>query len=283
MRQRVISAIVLVPVVAAVFLAGQPWLTLGVALLAFVAAGEAFRLLQRANLPVDPGIGVFAAPVAVLGTLIAKPPAGLPEAFVVLVIVLAAIAAFRRPQARDGFLDWVGSTFGALYVSLLAFIPGVMLAAPAVPRTVFLGHDLGAGRTWLLVLVLTVWSFDSFAFLVGRALGGRRFLPHISPHKTWAGVVGGTVAAVVACSALTVAAGKEGLLGALLGLVVSITAQAGDVAESLLKRGAGAKDSGTLIPGHGGILDRLDSFIFAAPAFYLCLVLVPGLAPGTPA
>ena len=131
-----------------------------------------------------------------------------------------------------------------------------------------------AGRTWLLVLVLTVWSFDTFAYLSGRTFKRGRFLNHISPNKTWSGVIGGTVAAVLVGGLLATAAGQWLPGGLLMGFLVAVAGQAGDVAESMLKRTAGVKDSGTLIPGHGGILDRVDSFLFAAPVVFGYLVFV---------
>ena len=127
---------------------------------------------------------------------------------------------------------------------------------------------------WLLVLVLTVWSFDTFAYLSGRTFKKGRFLNHISPNKTWSGVIGGTVAAVIVGGFLAWAAGQEWWGGMLMGLFVAIAGQAGDVAESMLKRTAGAKDSSNLIPGHGGILDRVDSFLFAAPVVYIYLLII---------
>jgi phosphatidate cytidylyltransferase len=119
-----------------------------------------------------------------------------------------------------------------------------------------------------------VWSFDTFAYLSGRTFRRGRFLNHISPNKTWSGVIGGTVAAIVVGGALAAAAGQWLPGGMLMGLLVAVAGQAGDVAESMLKRTAGAKDSSNLIPGHGGILDRTDSFLFAAPVVYAYLLIV---------
>jgi phosphatidate cytidylyltransferase len=95
---------------------------------------------------------------------------------------------------------------------------------------------------------------------------------HISPKKTWSGAIAGTVAAMAVCTLLFAGSGQSQVGGLLLGFVIAVAAQAGDLAESLLKRAAGAKDSGRLIPGHGGFLDRVDSFLFAAPATYSTLV-----------
>ena len=136
------------------------------------------------------------------------------------------------------------------------------------------GTDLSAGQPGLLVRVLTVWSVDTSAYLSGRTFKRGRFLHHISPNKTWSGVIGGTVAAVIVAGALAWAAGQWLPGGLLLGLLVAVAGQAGDVAESMLKRTAGAKDSSNLIPGHGGILDRTDSFLFAAPVVYAYLLIV---------
>jgi phosphatidate cytidylyltransferase len=100
---------------------------------------------------------------------------------------------------------------------------------------------------------------------------------HISPNKTWSGVIGGLVAAMVVGALLLWAAGQNPLLGIALGALIAITAQSGDLAESLLKRAANEKDSGKLIPGHGGILDRVDSLLFAAPTTFAFLVVLDRL------
>lgn len=274
MRERAISAAVIAAVVIAVFLLGNPWLTVGLAVLALLAGIEVFRLLPRAGFPVELLPGIVAPPLAVLALGWLEPMAGVVAVFVATVIVVAAIDGFRRPDVRDGFLAWLGASFGALYASLLAFVAAVLVLGPEVPDDAALDGLLDGGRTWLLVLVLTVWSFDTFAYLTGRTFKRGRFLSHISPHKTWSGVVGGTIAAIVAAGALTWAAGQWLPGGLLLGLLVAIAGQAGDVAESMLKRAAGAKDSGSLIPGHGGILDRVDSFLFAAPVMSAYLIVI---------
>lgn len=274
MRERAISAVVIAVVVIAVFLLGQPWLTLGIATLALLAAVEVFRLLPPAGFPVQLLPGVVFPPLAVLAMGWLEPAAGPVALYAAIVLVTLAIDAFRRPEVRDGFLVWMGGSFGALYPSLLAFMAAILVVAPEVPEDALLGGTLEAGRIWLLVLVLTVWSFDTFAYLAGRTFKKGRFLNHISPNKTWSGVIGGTVAAVIVGGLLASAAGQWLPGGLLMGLLVAVAGQAGDVAESMLKRTAGVKDSGSLIPGHGGILDRVDSFLFAAPVVVGYLVVV---------
>lgn len=274
MRERTISAVAIAAVVIVVFLAGQPWLTIGMAALAALAAAEAFRLLPPAGFPVQLLPGAVFPPVAVLAMGLLELDEGWIAIFVATTIVVLAIDAFRRPDVRDGFLAWMGGLFGALYPSLLAFVVAIIAVAPAIPADAPLSGYLDAGRTWLLALLLTVWSFDTFAYLSGRTFKRGRFLNHISPNKTWSGVIGGTVAAVIVAGALSWAAGQWLPGGLLLGLLVAVAGQAGDVAESMLKRTAGAKDSGALIPGHGGILDRVDSFLFAAPVMFGYLIVV---------
>ena len=274
MRERAISAVVIAVVVIAFFLAGQPWLTFGIAALSLVAAIEAFRLLPPAGFPVQMLPGVLLPPILVLAMGLDIVDAGWVAVYSAAVLVILAVDAFRRPEVRDGFLVWVGGSFGAIYASMLAFMAAILVAAPDIPDDAVLHGFFSAGQTWLLVLVLTVWSFDTFAYLSGRTFKKGRFLNHISPNKTWSGVIGGTVAAMIVGGALAWAAGQWLPGGVLMGLIVAIAGQAGDVAESMLKRTAGAKDSSNLIPGHGGILDRTDSFLFAAPVVYAYLLII---------
>jgi phosphatidate cytidylyltransferase len=157
---------------------------------------------------------------------------------------------------------------------LLAFAAAFVGLNPAPQNVLILGYHVDNGRMYLLILVATVWALDSAAFVVGRLFGRGRFMNHISPKKTWTGAIGGTIAAVTVSTMFFVLTGQSQVGGALLGLLIAVAAQAGDLAESMLKRAAGVKDSGTLIPGHGGFLDRVDSFLFAAPATYGALVIL---------
>jgi phosphatidate cytidylyltransferase len=119
-----------------------------------------------------------------------------------------------------------------------------------------------------------VWAYDTAAYFAGRRLGRQPFMQHISPSKTLEGVAGGAVAAVVVGGLLFLALGRPLFSGLFFGLLVGAAAQAGDLTESMLKRAAGAKESGRLIPGHGGPLDRVDSFLFAAPVAFFYVVSV---------
>jgi phosphatidate cytidylyltransferase len=215
---------------------------------------------------------VVAAAVAVDALSVSVPTAAGPV-LVALAVVLVAIGAFGRPDPRDGLSTWIATTFGAIYAALLGFVPALGAVGPA-PAAGSPLASLGTDRAWILVLVLTVWAYDTAAYLVGSRIGGARFLAHLSPSKTYAGLVGGLVAATVISAALVGASGESWLAGAVLGPLVGLSAQAGDLAESMLKRAAGAKDSSNLIPGHGGLLDRVDSFLFAAPVTTLYVLVV---------
>lgn len=278
LRTRVLSAAVLIPIVGLALVAGQPWLGLLLLLVAGLAAWEAFALLKAAGFPADGLLGTAIALVLV-GTawLFAERPEKI-WLLVGLGIVLAAMGAILRPDPGDGFRAWLGTAFGAVYVGLLAFLILIIGSGGVMPPSAPLAPWLDAGRGWLVVGVLAVWAYDTGAYLAGRAVGRRGFMTHISAHKTWEGVVGGIVLAVLV-TLLTFWATGAWLPGALiLGPLVAVAAQAGDLAESMLKRAAGAKDSGRLIPGHGGMLDRIDSILFAGPVVYLYLLLVGSAA-----
>ena len=133
---------------------------------------------------------------------------------------------------------------------------------------------IGPERAWILLLILSVWSYRHRRLPAGKRFGRAKFLTHISPSKTYAGLIGGIVATTAVVAIALLAVGRSPLHAIVLGPLIALSAQAGDLAESVIKRAAGAKDSGDLIPGHGGMLDRVDSFLFAAPVVTLYVVAV---------
>jgi len=275
LRERARSAAVLAPPILLALLLGGPWIALVVAVAVAIGAVEAFRLLTQAVHASFPALGVVLAVVVALGDSVREVPGGSGLLLAGVGIVLVASAAITRLDPREGLATLITTTFGAMWVGLLGFVPRLAAADVPVVDGSPLGW-LGGARAWVLILLLTVWTFDTAAYAVGRRFGQRHFIPHISPGKTVEGTLGGMLGAVIVCALLVAAVGRPPLAGLVLGLAIAVAAQVGDLAESMLKRAAGAKESGRLIPGHGGLLDRIDSFLFAAPVAYLYVIAVLG-------
>ena len=273
LRDRARSAAILVPpLLLAVWLGGL-WVALLVGIAVVLAGMEAFRLLTAAGHHSMPLLGVVLAVIVALGDTVKELPGGSGLLLAALGIVLVGTGALTRLDPREGLAIFATTTFGALYVGLLGFVARLAASDAHVVPASRLGW-LGPNRAWILALVLVVWAFDTFAYFTGRRFGKRPFMAHISPSKTLEGVIGGLVASALVGAVLVAALGRPWLAGLGFGLVLAAAAQAGDLAESMLKRAAGTKESGTLIPGHGGMLDRVDSFLFAAPVAYFYVVSI---------
>lgn len=273
LRDRVRSAAILVPPLVVALWWGGPWIVLVVGVAVVLGAREAFRLLTAAGHSSIPALGIVLAVVIALGDSVKVLPGGSGLLLTGLGVVLIGVGALTRLDPREGLAVFATTTFGALYVGLLGFVARLAWTDAPVVGTSILGW-LGSERAWILVLVLVVWTYDTAAYFAGRRFGKRPFMHHISPSKTLEGVGGGAAAAVIVGAVLVASLGRSVLAGAVLGLVLAAAAQAGDLTESMLKRAAGAKESGRLIPGHGGLLDRVDSFLFAAPVAYFYVVAV---------
>lgn len=280
LAQRIASGAILVAVLLAIVAIGQPLIGIATILLAFLAGREVSALLLRAGFRSAQLLGPILAAVIVFAAWLL--PARAP-ALAAAAVVLSALVALVEQDPREGFRVWLSTMFAALYVGLLAFAVLIVEHSPVLRAGAPITPWLDAGRAWLLVLLLGVWAYDTGGYAVGRAIGRHKLIPHVSPGKTWEGVAGGTISAIVVTFITVWAAGGLGsgplavLSPALLGIVIAAAAQTGDLAESMLKRAAGAVESGLLIPGHGGLLDRVDSFLFAAPAAFLYLTAVAGL------
>jgi phosphatidate cytidylyltransferase len=297
LRTRLVTAALLAPIILAIVVLGEPWFSLLIGVLAFLALVEIVALLDAAGyqppqvLSIVAGMGLTAAGLVsanragvggVAATVVdALDPPGIVAATLVAALLLMAAAAFTRANPRDGFATWTASTFGIAYVGLL--LPSIVLVGHLAPPGGSAASQVGAfgmasGAAWALTLVLVVWGYDTGAYLTGRMIGSRRMLDHISPSKTVEGLAGGLVLATVAAGIGALLIGLEPWHPLVIGPLVGLAAQAGDLAESMLKRAADRKESGFLVPGHGGILDRLDSFLFAAPVLAGYALLVAGRA-----
>lgn len=257
---RILSALVLAPVALALTWAGDwPF----AALLAAASVAMAFEL--SALLP-----GATAGDRALLAAsglaVVAIAASGLS-----LVALLAGAAGLLLALA---FRLWRG---GPVWAPLLAY-PYLILPLVGL---LWLRLDPMLGRAAAFWLLGVVWATDIFAYFAGRAIGGPKIAPRLSPKKTWAGLIGGMMgaAAVGFGTSLWLNAGSPALLG-LFSALLAIVAQAGDFLESALKRRAGVKDSGKLIPGHGGILDRVDGLVAAAVGAALLALIHTAASPG---
>jgi phosphatidate cytidylyltransferase len=253
-RLRLLSALALVPIALGIVVAGGWIYAAFVGLLAILMALEWRRLSEarfgreygRLAGGVALGVGLAATILAALG----RPREAV--ACVALGMVLAVVLARTRATAP------LWASIGVALVGLPAVALVWLRAIPEV------GLDL------LLWLLIVVWTTDTAAYVVGRRVGGPRLAPVVSPGKTWSGLGGGVIGASLASVITGWALGSERLLQlAGLGAVFALLAQLGDLAESMLKRRAGVKDSGSLIPGHGGVLDRVDGLLLTAPALAL--------------
>jgi phosphatidate cytidylyltransferase len=255
---RVVSALVLAPfAILIAYVGGWPFVL-------FWGAAAVGVWWEWSRLVAGPAAtGAFAAGAA--GLVVAVGFAGFGQfAMAIGAIVLAAIAVAGLVASERRVWTAVGVGYA-----------GSILVAPVTLR-----HDPEYGFVAIVFLFSVVWVTDVMAYVVGRLVGGPKLAPRLSPNKTWSGAVGGAFAAVVAGIATARAAGQDSwMMIALVVLGLSICSQAGDIFESRLKRRHGAKDASQLIPGHGGLMDRLDGFVAAALAAALLGALRAGGAP----
>lgn len=258
--RRVASALVLIPLVLLlVYLGG--WAFAGaLALVGLLAGYEYLALLRRLRL--RPCI-----PLALLYLLAILADGQWPDLGILRWATWLAVAGllaeqvFRRNR-RGSLASWATAFAGAAYVGLgLSYFIRL--------------RSLDQGMVWVALVLVGTWVSDSGAYFVGVAWGKRPLAPEISPKKTWEGVWGGLVSGVLMVWAMGwLLLGLAHWQGVVLGVVLVVAATMGDLAESVIKRQAGVKDSGTLIPGHGGMLDRVDSLLFVAPAVYYCWMVL---------
>jgi phosphatidate cytidylyltransferase len=289
MIQRIATAVVLIPLVLLLVLKAPAYLLIIVSgAVALLAIAEFLKLVTHYGIqPLSQLTYAFTVLFFISVIFASANLTPLMEATSTLywMIVAAAIAPFvfltaamRRAELSSGYSAAAASTFAFAYIALPMALLVEIRRQPA-------------GAIWVIYTLLAVWSGDIFAYFVGKSLGRHRMSPRISPKKTWEGAIASILASVVigtvwfqhapqvssALLRISLIDRRSGMFGLeqphlwpiiLLSAVVNLAAQLGDLVESLIKRGAGVKDSGSILPGHGGMLDRIDAMLFAVPVVW---------------
>jgi phosphatidate cytidylyltransferase len=270
LKHRVITAAVGVPLIVLAIWFGDPWITIFIAAAALAGTYEFYHMADSDTRDPLLYLGLLWTLALVLSPHYRNPDL-LPIAITAAILVSLVCLLFR-PSRQQAFHQWAWTIVGALYI-------GWMLSYWLNLR------GLEDGRNWVYLAMLTTFANDTSAYFIGRARGRHKMAPAISPAKTWEGAIGGLVGAITGAVVIAVVLKLiSAELGApfafrywqiiVLGLLVGVFAQLGDLVESLLKRRTGVKESGNLLPGHGGVLDRFDSLIFVGAVVYYYVIWV---------
>jgi phosphatidate cytidylyltransferase len=264
--QRIASAVVIAAILlAAVFLLPASGLVAVLSAVLLAAAWEWSALVAGTHAALRWSFLVLTLGMSALLWFASESPAGLMACLVAglamwaVALLWLVFAPQRQPRAA-------------------VFSAGVIAISMAWVCLARISLDQPRGNLWVLYALLIVWVADSGAYFVGRSWGLAKLAPRISPGKTWAGLWGGLVASAVLAGVVAIAFRLPIVALVTLTIVVAGYSVIGDLTESLCKRFAGMKDSGTLIPGHGGVLDRFDSLLAAAPCLLFGLLTIPGLS-----
>ena len=275
LKKRIITALWGIPLcVAAVwFDTPLPWFTILVAICGVLAVFEFYRLVAKSKVPPHTYFGLLMTLLFILSRHAALPSTLKPyldhnlllPLLLTSAVLLSLIYLIRQARGKEAFTAWAWTMAGILYVGWLL---GYLVAL----------RGLDDGRNWVFFALFTTFASDMSAFFTGRAWGRHRLAQNISPGKTREGTIGGILGAIIVSLFFilptTLILPLHWGQAILLGLLVSIFGQIGDLVESLFKRNMGVKDSGRLVPGHGGVLDRIDSILFAGVVVYYGVIWV---------
>jgi len=265
LKQRVITGLWGIPllILAVWFAQPLPWFTILVAIWGLLAVYEFYKIVAGAKVPPLIYFGLIWTLLFIISPHCPYAPT-LPL-LLTSAVVLSLIWLLLRPRKEGAFLGWAWTMAGMVYI-------GWLLSHLVALR------GLDDGRNWVFLALLATFGSDTAAYFTGRALGKHKLAPSISPGKTWEGTIAGILGAIIISLLFTIPSPLSLPLGygqaILLGLLVSVFGQLGDLVESLLKRNMGVKDSGRLLPGHGGALDRIDSVVFAGVVVYYYVIWV---------
>ena len=260
---RTATAVVGIPILVVLVWAGPAWFAAVVALVAAAAALELTEMARRwGDRPIR-SVAIAGAVGLVIGAYFMDSPSSAQARFLPIVSAGAGVSLVWMlwlPKRGTGLSGLMVTTMAALYAGALLFHAPLLRA-------------LDEGREWVLLLLLVSFASDTGAFLAGWAIGRRPLAPTVSPSKTWEGAVGGLAGALAVSVAAYYVFGLEARVWEVLvvGALIGTVGQLGDLAVSRLKRTAEVKDSGWLVPGHGGVLDRIDSIVFSLVVVYYFL------------
>jgi phosphatidate cytidylyltransferase len=279
LAQRIGSAAILLPSTIAVIW-WSPWSTVAaVVVLIIVGLLEIYGAFTHTGYHPQRWVGLVMA-LAVAAAIYADHVLGLHlTPAVIACSVMAGLVLMLPHHDRKGVLaDWALTIGGALYMgALTSHIALMRLFETPLEPSLLRDAGLASGAGWLYLICAVTWLQDTLAYFVGKSYGRHKMTPSLSPKKTWEGAAGGMAGAILGGVLAILICGLPAPLwvGVVLGIAGGVIGPLGDLAESMIKRQAGLKDAGHLIPGHGGLLDRIDSFMFTAPAlYYLILLLV---------
>jgi phosphatidate cytidylyltransferase len=255
---RTVSALILLPLaIGLIWLGGLPFY-LALSVLLTIAAREFSQLMRQGSHPHQAPLFFSLALIGVIVADVAYPTGNLLRPGITLVLVASLIWQLRHRQAEPT-VDWALAMSGGLYLGLAGAHFSLL-------------RQLPDGERWLLLTLAGTWLADSGAYFIGTRLGRHKLTPTLSPKKSWEGLAGGVFFGMALNPIVAALFGLPWFHGAALGLIGATVGTLGDLSISMIKRQVGAKDSGRLIPGHGGALDRLDSLLFTVIVGYYYLI-----------
>lgn len=277
-RQRVLTILPLLPILVAAIWWDLWSTTLVVVIAGMLGLHELYTSFRQRNYTPFKWFG-FGFAIAIIVAAWYQTNSGhlLVEAVLAFGMITSLIVALLRDHDEHVLTSWALSTSGVLYVIYLLsyIIPMRAITTPLQPGV--LSAWIAPGVAWIVLTLATTWLGDAFAYFSGRRFGKHLLAPHISPKKTWEGSIGGLLGAVATGVGCVPLLGLPIPLwgGAAIGIIAGIIGPLGDLAESQIKRQLGVKDVGSILPGHGGMLDRIDSVLFMLPiVYYLAVWLV---------